>query len=61
MCGHTQNKCDSKDMSSVPRLITDIKKMWTQDLGVDYFEKISNSEPKCLKMVMSKKGWTTTY
>jgi hypothetical protein len=40
-----KNLLKKKDILSVPKLITAIKKLWTMELSTDYLKKLRNSMP----------------
>jgi hypothetical protein len=51
-----------KDISSVSKLITAIKELWTMELSTDYLKKLSElSMPGRLKMVIDAHGDMTKY
>jgi hypothetical protein len=50
-----------KDISSVPKLITAIKELWTMELSTDCLKKLSDSIPGRLKMVIAARGDMTKY
>jgi hypothetical protein len=52
---------EKKDISSVPKLITAIKELWTMELSTDYLKKLSDRMPGRLKMVIDAHGDMTKY
>jgi transposase len=58
---HMKNLLKKKDISSVPKLITAIKELWTMELSTDYLKKLSKSMPGGLKMVIDAHGDMTKY
>lgn len=58
---YMKDRLASVDTSSVPRLIHEIKKLWCFDMETDYFEKLADSMPKRLEMVIKMKGQMTKY
>jgi hypothetical protein len=56
-----KNLLKKKDISSVPKLITSIKELWTMELSTDYLKKLSDRRPGRLKMVIDVHGDMTKY
>jgi hypothetical protein len=56
-----KNMLKKKDISSVPKLTTAIKELWTMELSRDYIKKLSNNMPARLQMVIAAKGDMTKY
>jgi transposase len=48
-------------ITSVPKLMQAIKKMWLKDMTRDYFKELSASMPRRLQMVIDQKGEMTKY
>ncbi len=53
---YMKNKLKKKDVSSVPKLMEEIKKLWVTEMSQEYFQKLSNSMPERLRMVIQAKG-----
>jgi hypothetical protein len=51
----------NSDITSLPKLMEAIKMMWVQDMKLDYFQKLSDSMPRKLQMVIEAKGEMTKY
>jgi hypothetical protein len=58
---HLKNMLKKKDTSSVPKLISAIKELWTQELTIDHLQKLSDSMPRRLQMVIEAKGEAIKY
>ena len=58
---YMKRRLDSISKSSVPVLIDEIKKMWVQDLSLDYWQKLVKSMPGRLQTVIKKKGGMTRF
>ena len=56
-----KNKLKQKDVSSVPKLIHEIKMLWVTDISQEYLKNLSDSMPGRLKMVIAAKGDMTKY
>jgi hypothetical protein len=48
-------------ITSIPKLMQAIKKMWLKDMTRDYFKELSTSMPRRLHMVIDQKGEMTKY
>jgi transposase len=48
-------------ITSVPKMMQAIKKMWVRDMTRDYFKELSASMPRTLQMVIDQKGEMTKY
>lgn len=48
-------------ITSVPKMMQAIKKMWVKDMSLDYFKGLSASMPRRLQMVIEQKGEMTKY
>ncbi len=46
-------------ITSQPKLIAAIKRMWVRDMPKEYFQKLSASMPRRLQMVIDQKGEMT--
>ena len=46
---------------SLPTLVQTIKQVWTQELDMAYFKKLSDSMPDRLRAVIKAKGQMTKY
>jgi transposase len=51
----------NSDITSLPKLMEAIKMMWVRDMKLDYFQKLSDSMPRRLQMVIEAKGEMTKY
>lgn len=58
---YMKNRLSTCNTSSVPRLSHGIMKMWTQEMDLDYFRKLSDSMPRRLRRVIKAKGQMTKY
>ncbi len=56
-----KNMLKKKDISSVSKLTTAIKELWTMELSRDYIKKLSDNMPARLQMVIAAKGDMTKY
>jgi hypothetical protein len=56
-----KNLLKKKDVSSVPKLTTAIRQLWTEELKPEYLKNLSDSMPKRLEMVIAAKGDMTKY
>jgi transposase len=56
-----KGKLKDKDVSSVPKLINEIKMLWTTKISREYFKKLSDSMPTRIKKVLAAKGECTKY
>jgi transposase len=48
-------------ITSVPKMMQAIKKMWLKDMTRDYFKELSASMPRRLQMMIDQKGEMTKY
>ena len=46
---------------TIPTLIDTIKKVWTQELSISYFKKLSDAMPDRIRAVLKAKGQMTMY
>jgi hypothetical protein len=51
----------NSDITSLPKLMEAIKMMWVKDMRLDYSQKLSDSMPRRLQMVIEAKGQMTKY
>jgi transposase len=51
-----KNMLKKKDISSVPKMTTAIRELWTMELIKDYLKKLSDNIPARLQMVIAAKG-----
>ena len=58
---YMKNQLKKKDISSVPKLTEEIKKLWVTTMKKDYFEKLSESMPKRMRLVIQAHGDMTKY
>ena len=56
-----KNELRKKDISSVPKLIDELKSLWTSGLSHEYLKKLSDSMPRRMQMVIQAKGDMTKY
>jgi transposase len=50
-----------KDIGSVPKLIKELKILWTSSISREYFKKLSDSMPSRIQQVIAPKGEATKY
>jgi transposase len=48
-------------ITSLPKLIEAIKRMWVRDIPKEYFQKLSASRPRRLQMVLDQMGEMTKH
>ncbi len=56
-----KNRLRGKDISSLPKLIKEIKLLWTCDLSRDYLKNLSDSMPRRIQEVLKAKGDASKY
>ncbi len=56
-----KEKLKSKDTGSLPKLINEIKLLWTLDLSKEYLKNLSDSMPRRIQQVLGVKGDATGY
>jgi len=56
-----KGKLKTKDISSGPKLIREIKILWTTGIPQGYCLKLSNSMPRRIQQVLVDKGEATKY
>lgn len=56
-----KGKLKGKDINSVPKLLVEIKKLWTMGIPKDYCMRLSNSMPRRIQAVIKAKGYATKY
>ena len=52
---------DDASVTSIPKLIAAIKKMWVKELPQEYFKKLAHSMPRRIQEVISSHGSMTKY
>ena len=58
---YMKDRLAATNTSLVQRLIQEIKTLWCVDMENDYFEKLTDSMPKRLQMVIKRKEQMTKY
>jgi transposase len=58
---HMKRKLKDKDISSVPKLIAEIKMLWTCNLSRKFFKNLSDSMPRRIQQVLAAKGEAAKY
>lgn len=58
---YMKEKLKSKDTGSLPKLIHEIKLLWTLDLSKEYLKNLSDSMPRRIQQVLGVKGDATGY
>jgi hypothetical protein len=58
---YMKNKLKHKDISSGPKLIKEIKTLWTTGIPQDLCQKLSRSMPSRIQAVLAAKGYATKY
>jgi transposase len=61
MWNFMKNQLKKVDTNSVPKLITEIKLLWTTGITQEYCRKLSDSMPRRLQKVIEAKGESTGY
>jgi transposase len=56
-----KEKLKTKDTGSIPKLIFEVKKLWTTGLPKEYLKKLSDSMPQRIKDVLAVKGDSSGY
>ncbi len=56
-----KNKLKHKDIISGPKLIKEIKTLWTTGIPQDLYQKLSRSMPSRIQTVLAAKGYATKY
>ena len=56
-----KGKLKTKDISSGPKLIREIKILWTTGIPQGYCLKLSNSMPRRIQQVLAAHGEATKY
>jgi hypothetical protein len=51
----------NSDITCLPKLMEAIKMIWVKDMKLDYFQKLSDSMPRRLQIVIEAKGEMTKY
>jgi hypothetical protein len=46
----------NSDITSLPKLMEAIEMIWVKDMKLDYFQKLSDSIPRRLQMVIEARG-----
>jgi len=56
-----QHKLRKKDTSSAPKLDKAVKEVWCTEMTREYFQKLSDSMPRRMQLVINAKGGSTKY
>ncbi len=56
-----KEKLKTKDTGSVPKLIQEIKMLWTTGLSKEYLKGLSDSMPRRIQQVLAVKGDAIGY
>jgi hypothetical protein len=56
-----ENKLKHKNISSGPKLIKEIKTLWTTGIPQYLCQKLSKSMPSRIQAVLAAKGYATKY
>jgi hypothetical protein len=56
-----KDKLRGKDIGSLPKLISEIKVLWTMGFSREYLKTLSDSLPRRIQSVLEVKGEATKY